>query len=287
MLSNLLGKIDNSEKARRERVEYLRGKNVETTGIFVSLQEKETVELPRKIEFRFRRYAYCVGYSPLDLKHYKHDKLTIQEAVKWSETQRWRKGDGSLFEVEDYLRTLIMNEQTCGTYKFTPPNLMVYDEENIVIPYDFHDITSPEDFKLPEELSALGLTEKDWNFWFEDSLQNYYWEGAGRTYLKEPSFTGHDNSYYMIRMEPVTDVFINGKKSYAFNLTLTEKEQIIDMIKEDKQITGEFISDGKEIEKYVRKSMVKNLWIERKSKDIARSINSKQIYGERVTENGR
>ena len=88
-------------------------------------------------------------------------------------------------------------------------------------------------------------------------------------------------------MEPVIDVFINGKKSYAFNLTLTEKEQIIDMIKEDKQITGEFISDGKEIEKYVRKSMVKNLWIERKSKDIARSINSKQIYGERVTENGR
>lgn len=287
MLSNLLGRIDNSEKARKERVEYLRGKNVETTGIFRSVQDKVVLELPRKIEFRFRSYAYCVGYSPLDLKHYKHDHLTIEEAVKRSETECWRKSDGSLYEVEDYLRSLIMNEQTCGTYKYTPPNLMVYEKENIVIPYDFHDITSPDDFKLPEEIRKLGLTEKDWNFYFEDSLQNYYWEGAGRTYLREPSFTGPGNSYYMIRMEPVIDVFINGEKSYAFNLTLTEKEKIIDMIKEDKQITGELISDGNEIEKYVRKSIVKDLWIERKSKDIARSINSKRIYGERVTEHER
>lgn len=289
MLSNLLGRIDNSDRAVKDRVNYLRGKNIETTGIFRAVQEKETVELPRKIEFKFRKYAYAVGYSPLDLKHYQHDEPVKKEALRLSRTERCRKSDGTLFEYEDYLRMLLMNDETMGRHQYTPENLMDYykfNTENTVIPYDFFDINSAEDFRIPSAAKELGLTEKDWNFWFEDSLQNYYWEGAGRTYLRENSFVGPGDggSYYKIRMEPVIDVYINGAKAYAFNLTFTEKEKIIDMIKEDKQITGEFISDGKEIEKYVRKAITKHVELERKSKDLAKKINSKSIYGCRVTD---
>lgn len=276
MLSSLLGKIDNSDRAVSKRLDYLRGKGIETTGIFMDVQDEAVLKLPREIEFKFRAYAYCVGYAATDYKHYCYTEDTMIRAMSYYRTSNCIKSDGEPYELGDYLKLIA---RTDSAHYYIPENLMSWDKANLLVDYKLMDIKTQDDFKIPEDVKKLGVPEKDWNEWFRKSLRNYYWEGAGTTYLKEHSCKVEETqAEYLLRMEPVIDVYINGERSYAFNLTITEKEKIIEMIDRDKRTEGKIISDGKEDVKYANRPFYYT------KRDIAKGVNSMRVYGERVTD---
>lgn len=266
--------IDNSDEAVKRRVNYLRMKNPATKGIFVPVNDEVIAKIPREIEWCYKGYAVGVGYSPYDIEHYKHKPEFLAEVKDCEKNAGWNKG-GRPFTFSECAFVLISND--VGEFKYTPRNLMFYDEENIVLDYDFRKIGTAEELKIPDDLKAMGVDPRIWNNWIDRSLENYYWEGAGASDIPEHGFKGKDGVSYKIRVESAISLTINGVRSYAFNLTATEREKIIDKIRQG-EIKGILLSDGKEYMAYVKRDVDTLAWSD---EEIADSVNSLDIYGPR------
>lgn len=275
------GKIDNSQKAVKERLNYLRMKSPATQGMFKPINDPVIAEIPREIEWNYKGYAVGIGYAAGDVKNYKYGPEIIARAKYLEENAHWKK-DGRPFTFEECLLSVV---RTDSDRVYTPRNLMFYDSDNIVVKYDMRDVRNIKDLGIPSDIAALGLGSNMWESWLDWSLENYYWEGAGVTDIDEHEFSKYDSktgefiAAYKVRLEPVIDLEINGCRSYAFNLTATEKEKIIERIRTAKELRGKIISDGREDIRYVRRAIPG--W---NDKELAESINSVEAYGYR---NGR
>lgn len=271
-------KIDNSDRAVKSRVNYLRMKSPNTQGFFKQVNDPVIAEIPREISWNYRGYAVGVGYAAGDYKNYTYKPEIIGRARDLERNAGWTR-DGRPFTFEECLLSVV---RTDTDRIYTPRNLMFYDAKNVVIKYDMREINGIEDLQVPTDILALGLNPKSWDSWLDWSLENYYWEGAGVTDIDEREFTVYDKktgeytASYVVRVEPIIDLEINGCRSYAFNLTATEKERIIERIRNSKELCGVLLSDGKEDIKYVRRAIPG--WSD---KEIAKSVNSIEAYGYR------
>jgi len=284
--------IDNSDKAVSRRLTNLRIKLSEASNRYKTVIDKKVVETPRKIEWEYKGYQWTVGYSKFDLKHYKHipefrpyaEKMKLREEASGFTL---RKADGRPYTLEEYMQFLLRTKESF----YAPYDLLHAEKENIIIPYHFTEIHSWEDFSLPKELKEIGLDKNSWEAWLDWGLDGLYWEGKGETSITEREFSQYDKkgtemASYNLRVEPVIEVTINGIKAYSFNLTVTEKEKIIEEIRSNKQLGGSFISDGKEDITYVKRherlrNLCLNVWeINELSSNV---VNNLSLYKERGT----
>lgn len=264
--------IDNSDAAVRNRLDYLRYRDVD--GLFshpVSISEK-VVETPRKIEFDFHSIGIIIRKSTANPTYqFPEDFNELVEYIKCN-----------CFDSNEKIISAKM--------KYARDNVgwIETDTKNIVVDHHFVDVNH---LRVPYVLDKFGLTPERWRQWVESNLYGSHWyklyslKYQTEFDLKRDGYGPED--YYRARIELLIDIKINGIDAYSYNLTFSERKQIIDQILSG-VYKGEFQSDGKEDLELISKwdAAYGDAYTERPS-FIATRINRRLIYGVRMRERSR
>lgn len=263
--------IKNNDRAVRDRLNYLRYCNSDDGAVGHGTRETKITEYPRKIEWTYRGYLVNVVRHPYDTKHYHYSENSLE---KISHFDSGRKMDGSEYSFLEKIMSACIVQRNHEAF----PCSVKESQENTLIKYELVEISDFSELCLPDRLRVLGCDEKLWKQAWGETLSNYFWDGAGYYDSREyVMYKNKDTDYeeiFWLRLEPVINVTINGINCKHHNLTLTEEGIIINSIKNDHQLSGTFMSDGKELKEYLPKK-----YSEKKAVEV---VNSKEIYGERL-----
>lgn len=267
----LFNTIKNNDRAVRDRLNYLRYRNPEDGAINHHTRDAKIAECPRKIEWKYRGYMLNVVRHPYDTKHYKYSEKSLKDISLFD---KGRKMDGSEYSFLEKIMSTCITQRNHESF---PPSIKE-SVENTIIHYELFEVNDFSELCLPDKLRVLGCDELLWKKAFEETLYNYFWDGAGyydsREYVMYKNKGTEYEEMFWLRVEPIIKVTINGIDCKHHNLTLTEEGIIINSIKKEHNLSGSFVSDGKELKEYLPKKLSEKMAI--------KAINSKEIYGERL-----